>query len=717
MVYFPSSSFGIDVNRTFEYVGLIVFTDAIIYRKPEVCNRTLGFGECLNGRCYRLEKKCDGIFDCEDGTDEARCILTNATDIAEFRKYRFNRIQRHYENMWLWKDINIGPHGRYIFNIDVPRRPVHWMITAFSISPTIGFGMIPKAIDYMGILPFFINVEMPTQIKQGEQIGIRVSVFNYLQNNIEATVGLSGSRDFKFVHVEENGFVKSYNPRTSFGEHQFFVWIKAQDVAIIYLPIVPTRLGDITVHVYASALIGRDSVTRTVHVEADGLPQFRHESVLLDLSNRAYAFQYMHVNITETPIIPYQEDRYYVYSSNKARISIVGDVVGPIFPTMPVNATSLLHLPMDCGEQTIFNFAAHLYTTLHMRAVNLRNRTQEKISFHYMNIIYQKQISFMNPDGSFSLFRSDWNQSSPSVWLTAYTIQVFQEAASNYEYENYLYIDPDLISKSVLWLLQHQTEEGSFYEVTWLPDRKMNTTYLDEYGFYRYRNISLTAHVLITLASAKDLPGGLGTRVALAADNAAKWLETKLGYLRDFGQPYEIAIVAYALKEKGSSNYDEAFEILNRHSRDEGEYKYWGREAVPQPPTKIENQKPFLLPRLPYKYDSENIETTAYALLLYTAKQQVFFIQPIVRWLNSQRLTDGGWATTRDTAWAMKALMYYTQTQRLREVTELSVTIEATSLPGVSKTLHVNSKNLATLQSIEVNYLFPISKIFITNII
>lgn len=68
--------------------------------------------------------------------------------------------------------------------------------------------------------------------------------------------------------------------------------------------------------------------------------------MLLDLSNRAYVFQYMHVNVTETPIIPYEVDRYYVFGSNKARVSVVGDVVGPLFPTMPVNATSLLDLPM-----------------------------------------------------------------------------------------------------------------------------------------------------------------------------------------------------------------------------------------------------------------------------------------------------------------------------------------------------------------------------------
>lgn len=54
---------------------------------------------------------------------------------------------RLYENVWLWKDCNIGPHGKCIFNIDVPPRPVHWMVSAFSVSPSLGFGMLTKAID------------------------------------------------------------------------------------------------------------------------------------------------------------------------------------------------------------------------------------------------------------------------------------------------------------------------------------------------------------------------------------------------------------------------------------------------------------------------------------------------------------------------------------------------------------------------------------------
>lgn len=189
--------------------------------------------------------------------------------------------------------------------------------------------------------------------------------------------------------------------------------------------------------------------------------------------------------------------------------------------------------------------------------------------------------------------------------------------------------------------------------------------------------------------------------MAIAAKQAIHWLERNMELLKEKGGPFEVAIVSYALMKSKAPFAETAFLELSRRQRLEGGLLYWGRQTVPQPPSKIENQKPFLLPRLPYEYDSENIEATAYALMVYVARQEIY-VDNIVRWLNTQRLTDGGWASTSDTANAMKALIEYTSAQRIRDISSLSVSIEATSLPGQTQVLYVNDKNRANLQYIDI---------------
>jgi CD109 antigen len=118
-----------------------------------------------------------------------------------------------------------------------------------------------------------MNVEMPEACRQGEQIGIRVTVFNYMMKDIEVMVVLANSPYYKFIHVESYGFVQSYNPRTSSGEHQHLVWIKAQDAVQVHLPIVPTVLGSVDVNVKVVAQIARDEVTKTIRVEVKRMPR------------------------------------------------------------------------------------------------------------------------------------------------------------------------------------------------------------------------------------------------------------------------------------------------------------------------------------------------------------------------------------------------------------------------------------------------------------
>lgn len=82
---------------------------------------------------------------------------------------------------------------------------------------------------------------------------------------------------------------------------------------VVYIPIVPTRLGDIYVTVHASTLIGQDQVTRKLHVEVrqiviqiDKLPAYIYSVLLFQNTNKQYSliFKVRVVLILSKKVIP-----------------------------------------------------------------------------------------------------------------------------------------------------------------------------------------------------------------------------------------------------------------------------------------------------------------------------------------------------------------------------------------------------------------------------
>jgi hypothetical protein len=41
---------------------------------------------CLSGGCYKAEDKCNGRFDCEDGTDEENCSPASSKSLTRFNR-------------------------------------------------------------------------------------------------------------------------------------------------------------------------------------------------------------------------------------------------------------------------------------------------------------------------------------------------------------------------------------------------------------------------------------------------------------------------------------------------------------------------------------------------------------------------------------------------------------------------------------------------------
>jgi len=78
--------------------------------------------------------------------------------------------------------------------------------------------------------------------------------------------------------------------------------------------------------------------------------------------------------------------------------------------------------------------------------------------------------------------------------------------------------------------------------------------------------IDVVQHIIILHFFLQEL----GPRIAGAKSKAIMWLDRNLDLLQENGDPYEIAIVSYALLVAKATSAERAFSILASRARKEG---------------------------------------------------------------------------------------------------------------------------------------------------
>jgi hypothetical protein len=179
-----------------------------------------------------------------------------------------------------------------------------------------------------------------------------------------------------------------------------------------------------------------------------------------------------------------------------------------------------------------------------------------------------------NPDdpwrkGSFSQYGFT-NESS--VWLTSWALMTLRDAVYPEWEEKALYIDPNLRSDIVAFLLTVQQPNGSWAELgTTLDRNKFGIRYTNISGTYQQLNLSLTAQALIALQLNIDIRGVPARFLTGAINRGRMWLER---YFRLITDAFDMAIVTYALHLTNSAEQDSAFAML-RYFRKTSNLKFF----------------------------------------------------------------------------------------------------------------------------------------------
>jgi hypothetical protein len=481
------------------------------------------------------------------------------------------RLREYFPETVLWQPALITDEGGTAeLPVTFADSITTWRLTASASSMT---GLLGGASAPLRVFQdFFVDPDLPLKLTQNDEVAFPVAVHNYLKERQTVKIDLQ-SEDW-FDLVDSRGASRSLE-------------LKPGEVTAVSFRIRARKAGHfpLTVHARGSKL--SDAVKRSVEVRPDGFPV--EQVVGGPLAG----------SVTQT--IDFPANALAGSSRLLVRMS-----PSPVSQALEA-AEGLLQLPHGCFEQTSATTYPNVLVFEYLRKTP--NASPEALcqAGHYLNVGYQRLLTFECRGGGFDL----WGRDPPQLWLTALGLHLFTDLARVYP------VDPAVLERTRTWLLRRQNEDGS-----WTDGGEE-------------RKLLLTSYVAWALAEG----GARGTELSKA-----------LGYIRNNAgrarTTYEKALAANALLAWDTR--DEALAQLLKGLDGRKEDVDGGKAC----------RFPSSGRALTHAWgDSLTVETTALAALAFTKSSRYpATAAGALAYLARARGGWGTWGTTQATVLALKAI-------------------------------------------------------------
>ncbi|KAH8325843.1 hypothetical protein KR067_008813, partial [Drosophila pandora] len=550
-------------------------------------------------------------------------------------------IRKEFPDTWMF--ANIVDDSGFTLTKKIPDTITSWVVTGFSLNPTSGIALTKNPSMIRVFQPFFVSTNLPYSVKRGEVISVPVVVFNYLDKALDVDVTMDNSDgEYEFTEATNDVLEKASDDVQRTKRET----VPANSGKSLSFMIRPKNVGTTTLKITATSPLAGDTIHQKLKVEPEGVTQFENRAVFINLKDQPEFSQTLDAEIPQEA----------VPQSEFIEFSVVGDLLGPTLQ----NLDNLVRMPYGCGEQNMVNFVPNILVLKYLEVTGRRMPAVETKAKKFLEIGYQRELTYKHDDGSYSAFgKSD---KSGSTWLTAYVMRSFHQAGK------YTDVDPKVVIAGLDFLVSKQKENGEFPEVGKLFDNA------------NQNSLALTSFVLLAFFENYELI----EKYQSAIQKGVNYVAEEVDKSEDL---YSLAIAVVALQLAKHPQADKVLAKLETLARQENDRKWW---------SKVDPTSSSEVGRVYWKPRSNDVEITSYVLLALLEKEAADKSLPIIKWLIAQRNSNGGFSSTQDTVIGLQALTKFAYKTGSGSG---SMDIEFTPAGGTKDTIKVNPENSLVLQT------------------
>jgi uncharacterized protein YfaS (alpha-2-macroglobulin family) len=372
---------------------------------------------------------------------------------------------------------------------------------------------------------FFVDLDLPVTLTQGDRVSIPVAIYNYSGSHGEVSLKLQPDDWFSLVDDVTEKSVEVDSGRV--GGSQFT--LEARRIGKFKLTLAASMKGEAN---------RADIVVREIEV----IPNGREQTLVFN--GRLENTVQHEINFPANAIPDASKIFVRLYP-------------GPLSQVVE-GMDAILHMPGGCFEQTSSSTYPNVLALDYMKRTKKLTPEVHAKAEGYIANGYQRLLTFEVPGGGFSWF----GQVPANKILTAYGLMEFYDMSKVYD------VDPKLIMRTQQWLASQQQADGS-----WKPD----TSFINEGVTNRYNSdvLRITAY----LAWSLENTGYQGPAVGRAKEFIESHLNAKM-------DAYTLAVVAnFAADFGGSQGNDreftrQAMQLLLDARTEKDEQAWWNSEET-----------------------------------------------------------------------------------------------------------------------------------------